>query len=135
MVRTSGDLLEDRSELVLRLRGQRLDVALEDEEVPRFDEDADLLEGVLVLVPRDLLVVGEAPRVPRMKRATRLAYGASLTGDAPGNQSLSNRFYLPAEPDPRAALHTRPQGRWADGATCTRNHTPLQTTAVKLRAI
>ena len=44
-------------ELVLRLRGQRLDVALEDEEVPRFHEDADLLEGVLVLVPRDLLLI------------------------------------------------------------------------------
>ena len=44
-------------ELVLRLRGQRLDVALEDEEVPRFHEDADLLEGVLVLVARHFLLV------------------------------------------------------------------------------
>ena len=36
---------------------KRLDVALEDEEVPRFHEDADLLESVLVLVARHFLLV------------------------------------------------------------------------------
>ena len=44
-------------ELVLRLRGQGFDVALEDEEVPRFHEDANLFQSVLVLVSRHFLLV------------------------------------------------------------------------------